>query len=145
MFNKITLMEARANKGFTVEKVAEILNIDLDLLEELEFDSSDIDIDLLQKLASLYDVKADDVYLGIPHQRKLSEYAYKIRQTNQLLKILEEYLEELYYANLRVKLALDEDAELEKLYELSSRVAIDNDKALAVISFVKEALESMEN
>ena len=61
---KMTLRALRTNYNLSAKEVADKLNIHQQTLLKYEHDSSKIPMDLLEKLARLYKVEKDFIFLG---------------------------------------------------------------------------------
>ena len=61
---KMTLRAIRTNYNLSAKEVANKLNIHQQTLLKYEHDSSKIPMDLLDKLARLYNVEKDFIFLG---------------------------------------------------------------------------------
>ena len=61
---KMTLRALRTNYNLSAKEVANKLNIHQQTLLKYEHDSSKIPMDLLDKLARLYNVEKDFIFLG---------------------------------------------------------------------------------
>ena len=61
---KMTLRALRINYNLSAKKVADKLGIHQQTLLKYEHDSSKIPMDLLEKLARLYNVEKDFIFLG---------------------------------------------------------------------------------
>lgn len=61
---KMTLRAIRTNYNLSAKEVAGKLNIHQQTLLKYEHDSSKIPMDLLEKLARLYNVEKDFIFLG---------------------------------------------------------------------------------
>lgn len=71
---KMTLRALRANYNLTAKEVAEKVGVHHQTLLKYEHNSSKIPMDLLLKLANLYKVKPDFIFLGkkydLNHKKK---------------------------------------------------------------------------
>ncbi|HIH7900701.1 TPA: helix-turn-helix transcriptional regulator [Streptococcus suis] len=61
---KWSLKALRVNAGLTAKEVADMIGIHQQTLLKYERDSMDIRVDLLARLAELYRVNQDDIFLG---------------------------------------------------------------------------------
>lgn len=61
---KWSLKACRINSGFTLDQVSKIVGKSVQTISRYEKDSTKISVSLLKKLASLYEVDADLIFLG---------------------------------------------------------------------------------
>lgn len=67
---KWTLKALRVNYGLTAEEVSRKISIHHQTLLKYEKNSSKIPMDLLSRLATLYGVSMDDIFLGDKYELK---------------------------------------------------------------------------
>ncbi|MCY7244802.1 helix-turn-helix domain-containing protein [Streptococcus pasteurianus] len=65
-----TLKACRINAGYTLREVAKKVNKNFQTISKYEKNSTNIPFELLRDLATLYNVKLDDIFLGDSTKKK---------------------------------------------------------------------------
>lgn len=68
-----TLKACRINAGYTLREVAKKVNKNFQTISKYEKNSTNIPFELLRDLATLYNVKLDDIFLGDSTKKQNSE------------------------------------------------------------------------
>lgn len=145
---QITLKEARTNMGLTIEEVSEKTGIDKDLLIELEKDSSEIEFNTLIELVKLYQISSDDLFLGNTdyksEPKSLDDFTFNIYRMKQLLRTMQDYIDDIQDASLNVNKAIDQGNRLNNLLALAHTVNREIYKLEALTSLVADELELLQ-